>query len=125
MSNYRDNLLPGRRAREAQDFAERNLVLTAHSFDAEHTIQIRCGAAVLCTVSEPAGPGGEPSVFNVYRENLNYREETDYEAVENFLGSFYVANYHGDVAATYREAVKYAYGYAIKRVVNELLTVEA
>ncbi len=83
-------------------------------------IQIRCGVAVLCTVSEPAGPGGEPTVFHVYKENFNYRTETDYDGDDAIHKSFYVANYGGWVKDAYEAAVRCAYAYAIERIVDEL-----
>jgi hypothetical protein len=124
MADYRDNLLPGKRARSEQDRAERNLIITPLSFEGEHTIQLRCGVAQLCTVSEPAGPGGKPEVFHVYKEPLNYHEEVDYDDPDNIVKSFHVANYGGWVGETWAEAVKFAYSYAIERVINELVLTE-
>lgn len=122
--NYRDNLLPGRRAIAEQDRQERLLIITPLSFDAEHLIQLRCGVAQLCTISEPAGPGGKPTVFHVYKEPLNYHDEIDYDDPENIVKSFYVANYGGWVDDAWRAAVEYGYTYAIGRVADELNAVK-
>lgn len=119
MSNYRDNLLPGAHARNEQDRAERNLIITPLSFEGEHIIQLRCGVAVLCTVSAPAGPS-TPTMFHVYRENLNSREETNYDEVETIEQTFFVSSHGGWINDAWEAAVRYAYGFAIERVINEL-----
>lgn len=115
--SYRNGLT--RRGNMEQDLKERNLAITTLVFDAEFCAQLRCGDATLFTIGAPAGPPVEPTVFNIYRENLEYGFQTNHDDPTSIVRSFLVANYN-DVRGAWAAAMKTAYCLAVDRV-NELV----
>jgi len=75
--------------------------------------------AVLCTVGEPAGPGGLATVFHIYRDSMNLREDTNYDDPSTIAQTVMVNQFASDDRA-WAEALSQAYAYAIRRVRDEL-----
>lgn len=97
----------GVRDRIREEIRVRNIALDTETFDAEHLLVIRLNGTPIVTVGEPAGPGGMPSQFVVWKG-------TPEDESEDVIETFYVRP-HNTVDEVWETAVRYAYDQAVKR----------